>query len=81
MLEVRLERLLKVIVKFVLRAGGPGSIPGFGGMEIFSSLLRDQTGLKVHSASYKMCTGALPEVKAAERRTSHPTSSYCDVYS
>ena len=37
----------------------------------FSSLLRIQTDPGVHSAYYEMNTG----VKAAERRTSHPTFS------
>ena len=54
---------------------GPGSIPGVGGGGDFSSLLRVQTGPGVHSTSYKMSTGGFPGVKAAERRTSHPTSS------
>ena len=36
----------------------------------FSSVLRVQTDPGVHSASYKMSTG----VKAAEHKTSHPTS-------
>ena len=40
---------------------GPGSMQGIGGGGgDFSSLLRDQTGSGVHSASYKMSTGALP---------------------
>ena len=52
----------------------PGSIPGIGGVEIFSLLLV-QTDPGVHSASYKMSIGAFPGVKAAERRTSHHSSS------
>ena len=49
---------------------------GVGGGGDFSSLLRVQTGPGVHSTSYKMSTGEFPRgVKAAERRTSHPTSS------
>ena len=36
---------------------GPGSIPDVGGMEIFSSLLRVQTGPEIHPSSYKMSTG------------------------
>ena len=60
------------------RLDSPGSIPGVGGGGDFSSLLRVQTGPGVHSASYKMSTGGLsPGVKAAERRTSHPTSFKC----
>ena len=35
---------------------GPGSIPGIGGGEDFSSLLRVKTGPGVHSTSYKMST-------------------------
>ena len=41
----------------------------------FFSLLRVQTGPGVHSAFYKMSTGAFLGVKAAERGTSDPTSS------
>ena len=37
----------------------PGSIPGAGGVEIFSSLLRVQTGRGVHSAFYKLITRVL----------------------
>ena len=55
---------------------GPGSILGVGGGGDFYSLVRVQTGPAVHSASYKMSTGGFPlGVKAAECRTSHPTSS------
>ena len=50
---------------------GPDSIPGIGGVEIFSSLLRVQTDPGVYSAFYKISTG---EVMAAERRTKHPSS-------
>ena len=58
-----------------LRAGRPGFDPGCRRGGYFSSLLRIQTGPEVHSASYKMSTEGFPGVKAAERRTSHPTSS------
>ena len=61
-----------------VRAGRPGSIPGVGGGGDFSSFVRVQTGPEIHSASYKMSTGGFPRgVKAAERRTSHPTSLQC----
>ena len=40
----------------------------------FSLLLR-VVRVQVHSAPCKMSTGALPGVKAAEHRASHPTSS------
>ena len=54
---------------------GPGSIPGVRGGGDFSSLLRVQTGPGVHPASYKMSTeGFFSGVKAAERRTSHPSA-------
>ena len=47
----------------------------------FSSFLCVQTGPGVHSASFKMGTGgSSPGIKAAERRTSHPTSSSCRGY-
>ena len=39
------------------RLDGPGSIPGVGGGGDFSSPLLVQTGLGVHSTSYKMSTG------------------------
>jgi hypothetical protein len=41
----------------------PGSIPGRG--KGFSLLHSVQTGFGAHLASYPMCTGALPGVKAA----------------
>ena len=41
---------------------GPGSIPGVGGVVIFS-LLRVQAGPGVHSTSYIMSTGRLPRGK------------------
>ena len=56
-------------------AGWHGFDPGCRRGGDFSSLLRVQTGLEVHSASYKMNTGGLSSgVKTAERRTSHRTS-------
>ena len=55
-----------------LRAGRPEFDPGCRRGGNFSSHLRVQTGPGVHSTSYKM---SIPGVKAAERRTSHPTSS------
>ena len=61
-----------------LRAGRPGFEPGCRKGWDFSLPLHVQTGPEVHSASYKMSTGGFPrEVKAAERKTSHPTSSQC----
>ena len=39
---------------------GPSSISGVGGVEIFFSLLRVQTGRGVHSSFYKMSTGSSP---------------------
>ena len=48
--------------------------PGYGGSGDFS-LFRIQTDPGVHSASYKVSTGAFPWRKTAERRTNHPTSS------
>ena len=55
---------------------GPGSIPGVGGGGDFSSHLPVQTGPGVHSTSYKNeYQGISLGVKAAELRTSHPTSS------
>ena len=60
-----------------LRAGRPGFDPGCRKSGEFSSLLRVQNDPGVHSGSCKMSTGGLsPGVKAAERRTSHPTSSW-----
>ena len=59
---------------------GPGSIPGVGGDGEYSPFFRAHTGPGVYSASYKMIPrggGLSPGVKAAERRTSHPTASYC----
>ena len=62
-----------------LRARWPGFDPGCWRGGEFSSLLHDQTGPEVHSASYKMSTGGFPwGVKAVRRRTSHPTSSKCE---
>ena len=60
-----------------LRAGWPGFDPWCrrGGDFIHSFVSRLVLG--VHSTSYKMSTGLSPEVKAAERRTSHPNSSQC----
>ena len=52
-----------------------GFDPGWQKCGDFSSLLRVQTGSVIHSASCKINTGAFPEVKMAERRASHPTSS------
>ena len=76
--KLRLICFISVYVRGTLRAGWPGLDPGFGGGEDYSSLLRVQTGPGVHSASYKMSIGGgglSPRVKAAEHRTSHPTSS------
>ena len=42
---------------FSYRLDGPSSIPGVGGMEIFFSLLRVQSGSGVDSTFYKMSTG------------------------
>ena len=62
---------------FVYGQGGPGSIPGVGGVEIFlhffvSRLVLGSIQLPVKWVDYR---GLSPGIKAAERRTSHPTSS------
>ena len=54
---------------------GPGSIPGVGGVEIFLHSFVSRLALGPTQPPIKWVPGNFPEVKAAERRTSHPTSS------
>ena len=54
---------------------GPGSIPGAGGMEIFLHSFVSRLVLGSTQPPIKSVPGNFSGVKAAERRTSHPTSS------
>ena len=49
-----------IIYSFSLRTGRPRFDPGCRRGEDFSSLLRVRTAVEVHSAFYKMSTGAFP---------------------
>ena len=53
----------------------PGFFLGAEGTE-FSSILRVQTCPEAHLASFKMSVGLSRQVKTAERRISHPNSSF-----
>ena len=53
---------------------GPGSIPGVGGVEISLRSFVSRLVLRSTQPPIKWVPGAFVGVKAAERRTSHPTS-------
>ena len=73
--------LLTVIFQFSDKAlgyglGGPGSIPGVGGIKIFLHSLVSTLVLGSTQPRIKWVPGGLsPGVKKVERRTSHSTSS------
>ena len=56
---------------------GPGSIPGVGVVEIFLHSFVSRLALGSTQPPIKCVPGNFSGVKAAERRTSHPTSSLC----
>ena len=56
---------------------GPGSIPDVGRVEIFLHCFSSRLFLRTTQPLIKWVQGAFLGVKTAERRTSHPISSYC----